>query len=125
MSTVDKSPRITASAWGRIEVDGGLRSFKDAKLYPGGAREWDWRETGTRHSPGVQPADVEELVARGATSVVLSLGVWKRLGVCKETKRFLEERGVRFEMLPTDRAIERYNELAETEPVGALIHSTC
>ncbi len=125
MSMWNKSPRITASAWGRIEVAGGLGPFKDAKLYPGGAREWDWRETGTRHSPGVQPADVEELVKHGATRIVLSLGVWKRLGVCDETKRFLEESGVRFELLPTARAIERYNELAETESVGALIHSTC
>lgn len=125
MSRFTKSPKITASGWGRIEVDGGLGPFKDAKLYPGGAREWDWRETGTRHSPGVQPADVEELLERGATTVVLSLGVWKRLGVCEETKTYLERRGVRFEMLPTDRAIERYNELAEAEPVGALVHSTC
>ena len=29
-----------------------------AKLYPGGARAWDWRETGTRHRPGIQPADI-------------------------------------------------------------------
>ena len=45
---------------------------KDFKLYRGGGRAWDWAETGTRHSPGIQPADVEELVARGATTVVLS-----------------------------------------------------
>ncbi len=116
---------ITSLEWGRIEVTGGLGPFKDAKLYPGGAREWDWRETGTRHSPGIQPADVQELLDRGATTIVLALGVWERLGVCAETKQLLERRGVRFEALPTNRAVERYNELAETEPVGALIHSTC
>ncbi len=38
----------------------------------GGGREWDWDETGTRHSPGNQPAD-EEFLAHGATAVVLSL----------------------------------------------------
>jgi hypothetical protein len=54
-------PRITHLSWGRIEVEGG-RTFKDAKLWPGGVREWDWNETGTRHRPGVQPADVEELL---------------------------------------------------------------
>jgi len=33
-----------------------------AKLFPGGLREWDWRETGTRHVPGIQHADVQELI---------------------------------------------------------------
>ena len=54
-----------------MEVE-GLGMGKDFKLYTGGGRAWDWAETGTRHSPGVQPADVEELVAHGATAVVLS-----------------------------------------------------
>ena len=51
-----RSPRITHLSWGRLEVEGG-RSFKDAKLWPGGGRAWDWKETGTRHRPGIQLAD--------------------------------------------------------------------
>jgi hypothetical protein len=66
-----RSPRIVRLSWGRMEVE-GLWAGKDFKLYPGGGRAWDWAEAGTRHSPGIQPADVEELVARGATTVVLS-----------------------------------------------------
>ena len=120
-----KSPRITGCEWGRVQVAGDLGPFKDAKLFPGGAREWDWRETGTRHRPGIQPADVAELLQRGSTTIILSLGVHERLGVCPETIRLLEERGVRLEMLQTESAVERYNVLTETEPVGALIHSTC
>ena len=76
-----RSPRITHLSWGRIEVEGG-RSFKDAKLWPGGGRAWDWKETGTRHRPGVQPADVEELLAHGAEVVVLSKGILEALQVC-------------------------------------------
>ena len=53
------SPRITHLSWGRLEVEGREAAFKDAKLFPGGARTWDWNETGTRHMPGIQPADVE------------------------------------------------------------------
>ena len=48
------SPRITDCCWGRVSID-GHGAVKDAKLYPGGARAWDWRETGTRHGPGIQP----------------------------------------------------------------------
>ena len=63
------SPRISRLSWGHIEVD-GHPPFKDAKIFPGGAREWDWRETGTRHVPGIQPADVQELIEHGARAVV-------------------------------------------------------
>ena len=59
------SPRILLLSWGRIEVE-GHPPFKDAKIFPGGAREWDWHETGTRHVPGIQPADVQELIEHGA-----------------------------------------------------------
>jgi len=70
------SPRISHLSWGHIEVE-GHPPFKDAKIFPGGAREWDWRETGTRHVPGIQPADVRELIEHGAKAVVLSKGIWQ------------------------------------------------
>jgi hypothetical protein len=117
------SPRVTDLAWGRLEVEGS--TFKDAKLFPGGARAWDWNETGTNHEPGIQPADVEELLERGATTVVLSKGFHERLGVTPETLRMLEERGVAAHVRQTEEAIRLYNELRKTEKVGALIHSTC
>jgi hypothetical protein len=119
------SPRVTDLSWGRLEVEGEEVSFKDAKLFPGGARAWDWNETGTRHEPGIQPADVEELLERGATTVVLSKGFHERLGVAPETLRMLEERGVAAHVRQTEEAIPLYNRLRETEKVGALIHSTC
>ena len=90
-----RSPKITAIEWGRLEVE-GLAPGKDFKLYPGGGREWDWSETGLRHSPGIQPADVEELLANGATTVVLSRGMWLQLQVGPDTLRFLEDQTVEF-----------------------------
>lgn len=118
------SPRITNLAWGRIEIEGG-ESFRDAKLWPGGGREWDWSETGTRHEPGIQPEDVAELLDNGAETVVLSRGVYERLRTCRETLDLLKERGVAVELLQTEKAVERYNELAESKAVGGLFHSTC
>ena len=122
------SPRISRLAWGRIEVEspGGTKSvFKDAKVYPGGAREWDWRETGTHHVPGIQPADVEELVAHGATTVVLSKGVWERLEVPPATLAWLRDKGVEVRVLQTEEAVKCFNALTEIAPVGGLFHSTC
>ena len=120
-----RSPKVTPITWGRLEVEGMDEAFKDAKLFPGGARAWDWNETGTNHEPGIQPADVEELLERGATAVVLSKGFHERLGVTPEALRVLEDRGVRAHVRQTGKAIQLYNELRETERVGALIHSTC
>ncbi|MDH3198759.1 MAG: Mth938-like domain-containing protein [Candidatus Krumholzibacteria bacterium] len=119
-----KSPRITGLSWGSVEI-GGKRKLRDAKLYPGGAREWNWDETGTAHAPGILPADVEELIARGAKVVVLSQGMLSCLRVTMDTLDLLARKGVRAHILKTEDAVQRYNELRETEPVGALIHTTC
>ncbi len=119
-----RSPAIVADGWGRIELDDG-RTFKDAKLWPGGGREWDWRETGTGHRAGIRPADVEELLDHGAGIVVLTRGRLKALAVPDETLSRLAEAGVEAVVLPTGQAIERYNELRRDVPVGGLFHSTC
>jgi hypothetical protein len=119
------SPKVTRISWGRIAVEGIKDGFRDAKLYPGGAREWDWKETGTRHSPGIQPADVEELVERGAVAVVLSKGMDGMLQVMPETLTYLEELNIAVHILTTNEAVGLYNHLANRELVGALIHSTC
>jgi hypothetical protein len=125
MERESRSPRITHLAWGCIEVEGGTAPYKDAKLFPGGSREWDWGETGTDHSGGIRPADVEELLEHGATVVVLSRGVYDRLGVSRETLELLADRGITAHVLQTEKAVELYNELAQFERVGGLFHTTC
>ena len=119
-----RSPRIVRVSWGRLEVE-GHPAFKDAKLFPGGARAWDWRETGTEHEPGIQPADVEELLEHQATVVVLSCGMNGRLQVAPDTIQLMKDRGVTSHVLGTEEAVKTYNELSETEQVGGLFHTTC
>src|SRR5215210_2326009 len=117
------SPCITHLFWGHLEVED--RSFKDAKLFPGGSRAWDWNETGTDHVPGIQPADVEELLEHGASVVVLSKGFYERLQVCQQTLQMLQDKNIPVHVEQSEEAVRLYNELSETERVGALIHSTC
>jgi hypothetical protein len=124
MDSITRSPPITHLSWGRLEVE-GRPAFKDAKLFPGGAREWDWSETGTAHVPGIQPSDVTELLEHGATVVVLTKGVHERLRVCPETLELLSDRGAAVHVLQTDEAVQVYNRLVETDQVGGLFHSTC
>ena len=112
---VKRSPRINSLSWGTLEVE-GLGRLKDAKLWPGGGRSWDWNETGTRHRPGVQPADLKELVEAGAGTVIIGQGMLKQLQVPGETLAWLEERGVEARVLQTKKAVEEYNQRAERSP---------
>ena len=119
-----RSPRITHISWGKMEVE-GLGLGKDLKLFPGGGREWDWNETGTRHVPGIQPGDVMELLDQGSEVIVLTRGMELVLQTCPETIALLEERGVVVHVEETRVAVELYNRLAVSQRVGGLFHSTC
>ena len=108
-----------------MEVE-SLGEGKDYKLWPGGGRAWDWRETGTKHDPGIQPADVAELLEYGAEIVVLSRGRELRLQTAKSTLNELAGQGVDVRQDETQAAIDTYNGLARLGlQVGGLFHSTC
>ena len=68
---------------------------------------------------------MQELLDRGSKVVVLSRGMELVLQTCPETLRLLEDHGVAVHVEETKAAVELYNRLAETEPVGGLFHSTC
>ncbi len=76
--------RIEQLSWGHMEIE-GIGVGKDFKLWPGGGREWDWRETDTHHVPGVQPSDVKELLDKATQTIVLSRGMLLMLRTCRET----------------------------------------
>lgn len=46
-SVTMSSPEITSLSWGHMKVKGCSSGYKDCKVWPGGSRAWDWRETGT------------------------------------------------------------------------------
>ena len=124
MSQAPPSPKVLELSWGHMEIE-GLAAGKDFKLYPGGGRPWDWSETGTQHIPGIQPADVEELLDHGATIVVLSLGMDQVLQVDPRTLEALAAKSIAVHVVETREAVKLYNELADTHAVGGLFHSTC
>lgn len=108
-----------------MEVE-GLGPGRDYKLYPGGGRAWDWNETGTHHVPGIQPADLKELLAHGSTVIVLSRGMELALQIAPATREFLEGSGVAYHIEETNTAADLYNQLAAAgEQVGGLFHTTC
>jgi hypothetical protein len=120
----DSSPMILHVSWGLMEV-AGHGTFRDARIYPGCAMEWDWKESSTHHSPGIQPADVEEFLGKGITKVFLGIGMWGRLKVCPETVELLENAGIKVSIMHTPEAVAFYNEARDYEQVAGLFHTTC
>jgi hypothetical protein len=119
---------ITDLTWGNMEVsiDGEKQVFKDCKVWPGGAREWRWDETGTHHSPGIQPADIEEILSQDVDVIVLGSGQLGRLGVSIETDDLLRKRGISYHIEKTQKAVTLFNKLVRKgKRVGGVFHSTC
>ncbi|XP_024428485.2 mth938 domain-containing protein [Desmodus rotundus] len=120
------SPEIASVSWGQMKVQGSAKTYKDCKVWPGGSRAWDWRETGTEHSPGVQPADVEEVVKKGVRTLVIGRGMSEALKVPPSTLEYLEKQGIDVRVLQTEQAVKEYNALvAQGVRVGGVFHSTC
>jgi hypothetical protein len=118
-----RSPEVTEMSWGRIVAEG--RTFKDARLFPGGAEEWDWNRTGTRHRPGIQLADLEDLLVHAPQTVILSRGVDLVLEVPDATVAAIRAAGPEVVVLQSEEAVREYNRRRLDEAVVALIHSTC
>jgi hypothetical protein len=120
--------KIADISWGSMEVavHGQMQLFKDCKVWPGGARAWDWKETGTQHDPGIQLADIAELLEKNPEAIVLGCGVFGRLKVCAETEATLCERGIPYHIEKTRKAVGLFNELSgQGLRVAGLFHSTC
>ena len=120
-----RSPRIEHISWGHMIIE-GIGPGKDFKLWPGGARAWDWTETNTHHVPGIQPDDVQELLVHGSRIIILSRGMLLQLQTCNETLQFLDSEGIEVHVKETKQAAQLYNDLAaDGKAVGGLFHSTC
>ncbi len=130
--TVSSSPIIKHISWGKIQLEHNgtlttqLTTYTyDCKIWPGGSKKWDWKETGTHHDPGIQIADVQDLVDT-ADIFVLSRGMQEMLKVKQETIDFLKSKNKIVHVEQTEKAVEMYNKhVKEGKKVAALIHSTC
>lgn len=128
MINIQDTTAITHISWGRIEVtvNGQTHTFKDCKVWPGGATEWDWDVAGTQHQPGIQPADIEDILAQGVEVMILSRGMQRMLHTPPETKQLLRSRGIAYHSEETRRAVEMFNDLMKQgKKVGGIFHSTC
>ncbi|XP_077983695.1 mth938 domain-containing protein-like [Glandiceps talaboti] len=125
-TTNQTSAMISSFSWGSTTLGDGS-SYKDFKIWPGGSRIWDWGETGTHHSPGVQIEDVQEIIEKDINVLVIGNGIQTRLEVPQETLDYVKRKDVEAIVMQSEKAVEKYNNLVQTAEnrVGGIFHSTC
>ncbi len=113
---------ITKYSFGRIEIDGGVYT-KDLMILPDGIVRlpW-WRQSGHRLSL----ADIEPILASTPAVLVVGIGDPGLMTPEPELIPELERRGIEVAVLPTARAVDRFNRLtAEGRPRAGCFHLTC
>jgi len=119
---------ITHISWGKMEITIGDKTlyFKDCKVWPEGADNWDWNLTGTHHKPGIQPADIEEILKHNVEVMILSKGMLLMLHTAKETIGLLDSFKINYHREETRNAVRLFNNMANQGiRAGGIFHSTC
>lgn len=118
-------PSIGSAEFGRVTVDGqeidqDIHIRADGKLKKR-KKKWAREEYGTSHVIG--PRELEKLLKKGPDLIIIGEGFDGMIRLADEGRELLQERGVRWELLPTPDAVARWN---EAEGRRALIlHLTC
>jgi hypothetical protein len=114
--------RIESYSPGRVVVD-GVEHHRDLIVLPDRVlTEW-WRRDG--HSLAIE--DLDDVVDDLPERLILGCGYASQLQPDPAVLETLSKRGVKVEALPTDQAVERFQELEVRNPaaVAAALHLTC
>ena len=114
--------RIESYSPGRVVVD-GVELHRDVIILPDRVlTEW-WRRDG--HSLSME--DLDDVLDDLPERLILGCGYASRLEPDRAVLEALARRGVKVEALPTDQAVERFQELEARNPaaVAAALHLTC
>jgi hypothetical protein len=111
--------RIEGYRFGRVVVDGAEQT-RDVIVLPQRVITHWWRQDG--HS--LVLSDLEDVLAELPERLIVGTGADGRMRPDPDCVRRLEERGIVVEVLTTDQAIRRYEELDTTRTAAAL-HLTC
>ncbi|MGI5819946.1 MAG: ROK family protein [Armatimonadota bacterium] len=118
-------PRIDSVAFGSVTVDGD-RLDHDIHIRADGTlkrrkKKWARTDWGTSHIIG--PRELKKALKKGPESLIIGEGFDGMVRLADEGREMLEQRGVRWRILPTPDAVEAWN---DAEGRRALIlHVTC
>ena len=111
---------IEEYAFGRIRIEG--RSYtSDVIIFPDRVDASWWRKEGHR----LCPDDLEDVVAAAPEVLVIGTGALGVMRVPEETLAWLRARGIEVRCATTGKAVEIFNDLAESKKAVAALHLTC
>jgi hypothetical protein len=112
---------IDSYEFGRIVID-GVAYNNDCLILGGGVRPNWWRKQG--HVLSIE--DVQPIIEAKPQVLIIGTGASGMMKVPAEIQKLLTEHKIEIEMLSTARAVERFNELSQSEAnVAAALHLTC
>ena len=115
--------KIESYRFGEIVID-GIHYTKDLKIIRGKTFDNWWRSQG--HT--LQLSDILDVVAAKPSTLIVGTGAYGRMVVKPGLSEELESKGIRIEALPTESAIQKFNELASQlghEDIAIALHLTC
>jgi len=115
------APIIQEYEFGRIKID-GENFTNDVLVGPDKVRPDWWRKDGHSLIPEDLMAALEEASPR---KLIIGKGYNGAMKVPDSTVKWLAERGIEVEVLPSSQAVDRYNELSGKGGVMAGLHLTC
>ena len=101
-----------------------MRHTTDLKIIKGKTFDNWWRSQG--HT--LQLSDILDVVAAKPSTLIVGTGAYGKMVLSSGLSEELASRGIRIEALPTESAIQRFNELASQlghEAVAFAVHLTC
>ncbi len=111
---------IDSYGFGRIVIDGASYT-SDVIVYPDRVDGSWWRKEG--HSLHID--DLKAIAKENPEVLVVGTGNPGLLRVPRETRDFLNSKGIELIAEPTKRACQTYNELSKSKRVVAALHLTC
>ena len=115
--------KIESYRFGEIVID-GIRYTKDLKIIKGKIFDNWWRSQG--HT--LRLSDILDVMAAKPSNLIVGTGAYGRMVISSGLSEELKSKGIRIEALPTEPAIQRFNELASQlghENVAIALHLTC
>ncbi len=113
--------KITNYTFGHIEVDGKNYST-DVVITPEGVQNGWWRAEGHNLAIG----DLDTAIDAKPQVVVIGTGYFGRMRVPDATRSFLNDKGIKVEVVKTPEAVDVFNQLQQNcARIVAALHLTC
>ncbi len=111
--------KIESYDFGKIKID-GKEYVHDVIISADGVNDWQREES---HWALID--DFKEVIEKNPKILVIGTGYSGLMNVSAETKKFLEDLGMKIIIEPTKKACDIFNKLLEKQGVITAIHLTC